>query len=191
MAHLVTNPDVYQQLQAEIDTAIADGRASSPISDAEARKLPLLQACIKEGFRVWPPITGLMVRVSQTDAIVSGVRIPAGTNVAWSPWAAMRNQCVFGVDADMYRPGRWLQADAEQFQEMSNTVDLCFGLGRWGCLGRPIALIELNKMVVEVCGRPTIHHVLVSNISGYSCFAALTSLRPTQRQPFKTISTAY
>jgi cytochrome P450 len=148
--HVFTNPIIYKQLQAEIDSGITDGRISSPITDAEARKLPLLQACIKEGFRIWPPITGIMPRISKQDAVICGVRIPAGTNVAWSAWAVLRNKAMFGEDADMYRPDRWLLADQEKFTAMDNTVDLCFGQGRWGCLGRPIALIELNKMVVEV-----------------------------------------
>lgn len=150
MAHLVTNPDTYRRLQEEIDAGAAAGLVSSPITDAEARNLPLLQGCIKEGFRMWPPITGVMPRISNSDATVCGVHIPAGTNVAWSAKAAMRSKEVFGPDSDVYRPDRWVLASPEQYQAMDQTVDLCFGQGRWGCLGRPIALIELNKMVVEV-----------------------------------------
>lgn len=150
MANVATHAEVYSRLQAEIDAAAAKGRISSPVTDAEARKLSYLQACIKEGLRIWPPITGIMPRISTEDAVVCGVPIPAGTNVAWSPRAVMRNQDVFGADADVYRPGRWLEADADRLQAMDSAVDLCFGQGRWGCLGRPIAMIELNKMVVEV-----------------------------------------
>lgn len=135
----------------EIDSAVAKQLVSSPITDAEARELPLLQACIKEGFRMWPPISGIMPRISDHDAVVCGIRIPAGTNVAWSARAVMRNESVFGVGADMFLPDRWLRADEDQRQVMENTIDLCFGQGRWGCLGRPIACIELNKMIVEVC----------------------------------------
>jgi cytochrome P450 len=91
-----------------------------------------------------------MPRISSSDATVCGVHIPAGTNVAWSAKAAMRSKEVFGPDADVFRPDRWVLAGPERYQVMDQTVDLCFGQGRWGCLGRPIALIELNKMVVEV-----------------------------------------
>ncbi|KEY70331.1 hypothetical protein S7711_06807 [Stachybotrys chartarum IBT 7711] len=153
MTHVATHPIVHGRLLAEIDAGVAEGRISSPITDSEARQLPYLQACIKEGFRVWPPITGIMPRVSSSDASISGVHIPAGTNVGWSARAALQDKTVFGEDAEMYRPERWLTADAGQLQTMSNTVDLCFGQGRWGCLGRPIALMELNKMVVELLRR--------------------------------------
>jgi len=81
---------------------------------------------------------------------VCGVRIPAKTDIAWSAWAVMRNEEVFGPDAEMYRPDRWLNIEPGKLMEMDNTVGLCFRQGRWGCLGRPIAQIELNKMIVEV-----------------------------------------
>lgn len=149
-ANVMAHPDVYRCLQAEIDDAAASGKISSPITDAEARKLRYLQACLKEGLRIWPPITGIMPRVSSEDTVICGIPIPAGTNIAWSAHAVMRNKDVFGVDADMYRPSRWLEANADQIRTMDNTVDLCFGQGTWGCLGRPIAMLELNKMVVEV-----------------------------------------
>lgn len=147
---MITRPGICSRLQAEIDDAAAAGTVSSPITDAEARKLPYLQACIKEALRIWPPITGIMPRISDEDAVICGVHIPAGTNIAWSAHAVMRNIDIFGVDAEVYRPSRWIDADADQIRAMDNTVDLCFGQGKWGCLGRPIALLELNKMVPEV-----------------------------------------
>jgi cytochrome P450 len=146
-------------LQAEIDAAVTSGGISAPVTESEARALPYLQACIREGLRFWPPIGGLMPRVSASDEIICGVHVPAGTHVAWSPKAVMRCREVFGEDADVFRPERWLvttgsEKEAERLAGMQSTVDLCFGYGRWGCLGRPIALLELNKMVVEVSGRP-------------------------------------
>jgi hypothetical protein len=33
---------------------------------------------------------------------------------------------------------------------MEATLELVFGHGRWQCLGRNVALIELNKVYVEV-----------------------------------------
>jgi cytochrome P450 len=53
---LITNPRVLSKPRAE--TAAAS--VSVPITDGEARKLPYLQAVIKEGLRIWPPVVGLM-----------------------------------------------------------------------------------------------------------------------------------
>lgn len=150
IAHIITSPALCRRVQEEIDNAVADGRVSAPVTDAEARKLPLLQACIKEGLRIWPPITAPTPRVSSVDATVCGVHIPAGTNVCWSARAILRNTNVFGSDAEVFRADRWLQADEKQLQAMNETIDLCFAHGKSGCLGRPIAMIELNKATVEV-----------------------------------------
>jgi cytochrome P450 len=151
----VTNPDLYRRLQQEIDTGISDGKVSSPVTDAEAKELPLLQACIKEALRIWPPITGIMPKISDKDAVLCGVPVPAGTRVAWAPKACFRDKELFGEDADIYRPDRFLLAEPEKQTAMLNAVDLCFGAGRWVCLGRQIAYSQINKALVEVCSLPT------------------------------------
>lgn len=153
MLHISTSPLVYRRLQNEIDEGIKAGQISSPISDAQARGLPYLQALIKECFRIWPPITGIMPRMSDDEGVVCGQRIPANTHVGWSAHAVLRDKTVFGSDAELFSPERWLCASAEpdKLRIMENTVELVFGQGKWGCLGKPISLLELNKVFVEVC----------------------------------------
>lgn len=64
----------------------------------------------------------------------------------------MRSKETFGTDADVFRPERWLEAaaDEERFKEMSDVIELAFGYGRFQCLGKTIAYMELNKIFVEV-----------------------------------------
>jgi cytochrome P450 len=49
---IMTNPRVYRMLMAEIDQALQDGTIPSGpreiVTEAQARELPYLQACIKE-----------------------------------------------------------------------------------------------------------------------------------------------
>lgn len=45
--NIISSPSAYARLKAEIASAIRDGRASSPITNAEARELPYLQVLIK------------------------------------------------------------------------------------------------------------------------------------------------
>ncbi|KAL5877151.1 hypothetical protein ACKVWC_006309 [Pyricularia oryzae] len=151
---IITNPAVYSRLQAEIDAAAAEGRISSPITDAEARALPYLQAVIREGLRMYPPATGLLPKVSSKDEILCGKHIPAGTDVGWAVWPVMRDRGVFGDDADLFRPERWVEAAPEQWRVMDQTVMMDFATGsRWECLGKTIAMIELNKAYVELLRR--------------------------------------
>lgn len=147
--HIITSRQVYTRLQAEIDAAVADGRVSSPVTNAEAQQLEYLQAVILEGLRMFPPAAALYPKVCDVDEVVCGVKIPAGTNVAWSPWSIMRNTAVFGEDADLFRPERWL--GNERTKAMEQSALMAFGAGsRWECLGKNIAQLELNLVFVQV-----------------------------------------
>jgi cytochrome P450 len=97
---------------------------------------------------MWPPISGIRPRISDNDAVISGVSIPEETNVAWSARACLRIKDVFSANVEVYNPDRWRLTAAEQVQLMASTVDLCLGQDRWGCLGKPIILVELNKLMV-------------------------------------------
>ena len=63
----------------------------------------------------------------------------------------MRNPNLFGNDTDIFRPERWVDIDPAKRRFMSDTVELVFGYGRWGCSGKPVALMELNKIFIQVC----------------------------------------
>jgi len=124
---------------------------SSPITDAEGRNLPYLQAIIKEGLRIWPPIVGLQGKlVPPGGDMINGQFVPAGTKVGTAIFGMMRNKKIFGEDVDVFRPERWIDASPEKIKEREQTVDLVFGTGRFKCLGNNVALIQLNKIFVEV-----------------------------------------
>ena len=120
-------------------------------SDAEAKQLLYLQACIKEGLRIHAPVTGLLDRIVPPEGdSFTGKSIPGGTCVGMSFYAIQRSKEVFGADAEMYRPERWLEAEDEQKYRMEKTLELVFSIGRYMCMGKTIALMELNKCVLEV-----------------------------------------
>lgn len=157
-----TNPHVLSRLLAEANAGIEAGRISRPvIKDAEARQLPYLQACIKEGLRIYPPVTGLLAKeVPRGGATIDVDGIdkfaPEGTQIGWNSWGMMRQESIFGSDVEIYRPERWLPKDSsekerDRIHRMTETVSLAFGYGRFGCLGRGVATMELNKAIIEVC----------------------------------------
>lgn len=148
---LINNPRAYRALQAEIDGGVAAGAISSPVRDAEARTLPYLQACIRESLRFMPPAVGLFFKqVPPKGDTVNGVWVPGGTQIGNSVLGMHRSKKIFGPDADIFVPERWLTGDAESLARMTSTVDLVFHYGKWQCLGKPIALMEFNKLFVEV-----------------------------------------
>ena len=156
MLHIITHPVVYKTLQAEIEQAFQSSRASSPvIQEAETQDLKYLQAVIREGLRIWPPVTGLLSKVvpeagDKVEVDGKMMFIPGGTNIGWCVWGITMNKEIFGVDASIFRPERWLINDTEKLSRMNKTVDLVFGYGKYQCLGRPVAMLELSKVFVEV-----------------------------------------
>ncbi|EFQ36553.1 benzoate 4-monooxygenase cytochrome P450 [Colletotrichum graminicola M1.001] len=151
MQYLLWSPSTYESLEKEIMVAISDGAISEPITNAEAQKLPLLQAVIYEALRVHPPFTGLLMKqVGPEGDMYEGKFLPPGTRVGHDTWSATHDKQLFGEDADTFRPERWLEADAAMAKEWKQRTELVFGTGRWQCAGKAVALIELNKIFVEV-----------------------------------------
>lgn len=86
--------------------------------------------------------------------------MPEGTEIHMNFVSMLMNPEVFGADAEVFRPERFLECDERQKNYMLKTIDLSFGHGRWLCLGKSLAILELNKIFVEVrCtnpGHPTV-----------------------------------
>ena len=106
---------------------------------------------ILEGLRIHAPFTGLIAKqVPQGGDTVHGKFVPGGTRIAHNTWAVLRRTDIFGQDAELFRPERWLEGDSVKIELMQRTTDLVFGYGRWGCAGKSVAFLELNKIFVEV-----------------------------------------
>jgi cytochrome P450 len=57
-------------------------------------------------------------------------------------------------------PERWIEADPSTRAKYERQTEVIFGSGRYICLGKNVAWIELSKAFVEVCAP-----VFFSNVS--------------------------
>jgi cytochrome P450 len=121
------------------------------IKYSEAQKLPYLGACIWERLRLYPPLFSLKSKIAPSGGeAVKGTFFLEGTEVAICDDAICRRKDIFGEDANIFRPERWLEADAEKHRRYYQMVDTIFGSGRFLCLGKHIAMMELHKAIPEV-----------------------------------------
>ncbi|EXJ76980.1 hypothetical protein A1O3_10137 [Capronia epimyces CBS 606.96] len=162
---IISSPSTYAKLMAEIDEAIASGKIPSDenqvISNTNAKELPYLQACIKEGLRWYPPIAGMLAKkVPPAGDTVCGYFVPGGTSMAYSAKAVHHSPALFGPDEEAFRPERWIltqdggdEPSAEKLKLMEQNNELIFGYGKYLCLGKSVAMIELNKVYVELLRR--------------------------------------
>lgn len=151
VSYIASDPRVGEILKSEIKTAMMAGKVSSPVTNEEALRLPYLQAAIWESLRAHPPFGGLIMKQTGLDGdFFEGKFIPPGTRIAHSTWAVTHDARVYGPDVDIFRPERWLEASEDMRSVMHRQTELVFGSGRFGCPGRAIAVMELNKILVEV-----------------------------------------
>lgn len=128
--YLLKNPKAYAALVSEIDTKDREGQLSDPISYAEAKGMPYLQAVMKEAMRLHPALgIGMPRSVPEGGAEIDGRWYPAGTVVGINAWVVHQDQAVFGKDADIFRPERWLESDSKIMERNMYQVschDTCF-----------------------------------------------------------------
>jgi cytochrome P450 len=153
LLHVISNPLIYARLRQEVDTGIANGSISDPAKEEEIRKLPYLQACIREGLRIFPPITYLRERVTppQGDTL-SGFFVPGGVNIGFNLPGLLLDP-VFDPDARTFRPERWINTEPGKLSQMERVMDLVFGWGSTRCLGIRMANANQSKFFVEVLRR--------------------------------------
>ncbi len=138
--YLMKTPKAYNKLIEEIDAADRDGRLGRPhIKYSEAVQLPYLVACCKEAMRMHPSIALCLPRVVPAGGrVVAGQFLSAGTKVGISSAVLHRNKDMFGLDADVYNPDRWLD-DPVVASEMDRHM-LHFGAGSRSCIGKNVRI---------------------------------------------------
>ncbi|EGY14176.1 pisatin demethylase [Verticillium dahliae VdLs.17] len=152
--YVLSTPRVYHRLLSEIEGAAAKGEVSLPIRDAEAKKLPYLQAVIREGMRIFASQTPLLNKtVPPGGDVVAGFALPAGTQVGMDGWGILRSKEHWGPDAGIFRPERWLEVGDARKAEMAATLEALFGYGRYKCLGRNVAFMQMSKALPELLRR--------------------------------------
>lgn len=161
MLYVTSNPRVYAKLQHEIDETVLAGLAPDVVPDAVAKELVYLQAVLREGFRIRPPVTDIVpkkVPPGGDTVHVEGstIYLPGGTNVGYSVNGLNSRKDIFGEDAEVFRPERWIirhdGGNKQQVAEMKKTTEMIFGYGKYQCLGKNIAWMEYSKAIFEVGG---------------------------------------
>lgn len=119
------NQEYQRRLQHELITAQPD----TPLES-----LTYLEAVIKEGLRLAPPIPMSLPRYTPPGGrTIDGYFIPAHTIVSCQPYSVHRlNEDVF-PDPDRFDPDRWLEPTQSAFR---NRLFFAFATGGRGCTGK-------------------------------------------------------
>ncbi|KAK3348528.1 cytochrome P450 [Neurospora tetraspora] len=114
MAMIGTHEAVQERVAEEVGSHLKESGSGTVPFDTTARQLPYTLAAIKEAQRLHPVIAMSLSRTVPRGkgggVVLDGHWVPEGTTVGCNPVSLHRNQEIFGVDADVYNPSRWLSS---------------------------------------------------------------------------------
>lgn len=113
--NLIKHPEVMKKLRDEIAKVEPTGQ----VTWKQSQSMPYLLVVVKEALRIHAA-TGLPLwRVTPSGgAEILGHHFPGGSVVGINTWSMHYNQDVYGPDAHVFRPERWLTADPDELKEM-------------------------------------------------------------------------
>ena len=113
--HICQNPKIKSRLSNKLITAIADPNQIPSLTTLE--NLRYLTACLKDSIRVARAVEGRLPRLVPSNLtsplIVDGKVIPPGTVVGISAYTMHRSTELWGPDATIFNPDRWLDSDSK------------------------------------------------------------------------------
>ncbi|KAG0531065.1 hypothetical protein BDA96_05G241900 [Sorghum bicolor] len=105
MSELAKNPSVMQRAQSEV-RRVLQGKTRVAEADIQGRRLPYLQAVIRETLRLHPPLPLILPRSCAEPITIMGHDVPAGTTVFVNAWAIGRDDR-WWPDAGEFKPERF------------------------------------------------------------------------------------
>ncbi|RSL37912.1 hypothetical protein CEP53_015369 [Fusarium sp. AF-6] len=87
-------------------------------------------------------------RVRSSNLPVGSISIAAGAEVNVNPFVIHRTKSIFGPNADLFRPERWLK-DVDKSRKMDRYT-IQFGMRSRRCIGKNSSLMEMSMLIPEL-----------------------------------------
>ncbi|KAI8228697.1 hypothetical protein K4K54_002034 [Colletotrichum sp. SAR 10_86] len=134
LLEILRNPAIEKRLVEELDAAIPDKNDLPPLQTLE--KIEYLTACVKEGIRLASAVPSRLPRIVPHNLseplVVDGKIVPPGTIVSMSAHTMHSSVDLWGPDARLFNPNRWLGSDAKGLDQ----YQVAFSKGARMCIGQ-------------------------------------------------------
>lgn len=134
---LSQNQDIQDKLREEIRAHLPSPNLSETVSLAQIEKMPLLNAVCHETLRLYPTVP-FSARTAVHSTTLGDITLRKGTQV-WLPiWSINRTPKLWGEDAEVFNPSRWITNGAfnNNGGVKSNYSLLTFLHGPRSCIGQ-------------------------------------------------------
>ncbi|KAL4954336.1 cytochrome P450 [Aspergillus filifer] len=133
-------------VQEELDALVNQCGGGQP-SYQMLSEAPLLNGCINEALRLYPPVQGGVQRLTPPNgAMIAGRFIPGDTIISTPTYSLHRDPRSF-PNPNAFIPTRWTpSSNLTTRKEAFNP----FMIGSFSCVGKPLAWLELRMAVSEL-----------------------------------------
>uniref|UniRef100_K3X3M2 Cytochrome P450 n=1 Tax=Globisporangium ultimum (strain ATCC 200006 / CBS 805.95 / DAOM BR144) TaxID=431595 RepID=K3X3M2_GLOUD len=150
---LCRHPEVQRKVADEISELTnndsSDNHGGSVLSYDGIKNLRYLDAVVHEALRMYPPVPFNIKRAAEDDHLPDGTFVPAGCDLAYSPWYMGRNSAMWMPDPLVFRPERWLEM-ATRPTAFEFPV---FQAGPRICIGMNMAVLQAKMFVATMVQR--------------------------------------
>ncbi|RMD44153.1 hypothetical protein DV735_g978, partial [Chaetothyriales sp. CBS 134920] len=162
---LLQDSSALTRVVAEISTLPQSERLQAV--DLGASRIPYTIAVLHEALRLYPPVP-IQIRQCEGDdgegdkavTLPDGTTLPPHTLIVWCAWAVNRSTALWGDDANLFLPARWLDGDKGQFQHDDR---LAWGFPAF--IGKAMAQLIVAWVVVAILRDFVIEEAIVKSDS--------------------------
>ncbi|KAH8824004.1 cytochrome P450 [Flagelloscypha sp. PMI_526] len=144
MFYLAANPRTQTVLQNQLDSVLGKPGSIPLVDGTTLKDLPYLDACIKEGLRLFSTVpAGLPREVPPGGFVAHGQHFVEGTTLSVPSKMLNHDATIWGEDVKVFWPERWLEEDSKEKTERESAFRP-FSLGPRACIGRNLAMLEMS-----------------------------------------------
>ncbi|XP_005099825.1 cytochrome P450 27C1 [Aplysia californica] len=144
---LCHRPSLQEKVYQEIMSVVGE---NEEISYSTLSKLKYTTGFVKEILRLHPPIF-INLRKLKHGGVICGYKIPPETTIAVAMYALGRDPNVY-KDPEEIKPERWIRSYEER-DVMNSFAFVPFGWGQRSCIGRRIAVANVQLLLIELLRR--------------------------------------
>ncbi|TGO09964.1 hypothetical protein BTUL_0149g00430 [Botrytis tulipae] len=138
--NILKYPDLQRQIEDEVDTLGDD------FESKDVEGLPLLNAVIDEGLRLWGAAPGSLPReVPHGGVELDGYFLPGSMTVCTQSYTIHRDPEIY-PEPESFNPQRWLGPKSDDFK----TAHHPFGAGSRTCIGLHLARMEMHLVLAKL-----------------------------------------